>query len=363
MSQSPICFINPDSINVTPYFKQYKKCLNVPYDLIYWNRGQKDEVPNAANVFRFDKEVAQSAGFGKLKDLAFGYLGFRSYANRILESKDYDFIVALTGNAAAILSKTLSTKYKGRYIVDIRDYFLESVPLYKRMETRAIRSSAMAVISSPGYRNFLCDYDFQLMHNVQEIDSFALERVSARKRPGKPFVLSSIGTAKNLKADCAVIDYFANDERFMLRFIGRGYDSLRSYIEEKSIDNVKLIGEFESKDTLSFYESTDAILSYYGNEKMHFRYQLTNKLYYAVQLGLPMVVCPGTTMGDVVSSYSLGCVLDLGRESCKKEILAMFDKSASEKRKAGAGLLWRKVERDNEKAEARIEALFDGPNS
>lgn len=320
---SRIAFLNLDGVNVTPYFQYYRDLISESYDYIYWGRSDCGSEPDASNVYRYDSPV--DSGASRYLQLLHGYLGFRRYASKLLSKHRYQRVVALTGNTATLLEPVLCRCYKGRYIIDIRDYFLENNPIYRAVEERVIENSGLAIISSPAYTNFLGDHDFVVMHNSQHISSRERAEVQNRVRPGDPFVLLSVGTCKNPENDKAVIRYFANDSRFLLRFIGRGYGVLESFIIDCGISNVELIDEFPSEMTLDFYKQADAVLSMYGSEKTHFKYQLTNKLYYSAQLELPIIVSPDTYMAETVDRYGLGIVLDFADTSQKDNILHLYD--------------------------------------
>lgn len=322
--ESRIAFLNLDGVNVTPYFRYYRDLISGPYDYIYWGRSACGSEPDASDVYRYDSPV--DSGASRYLQLLRGYLGFRRYASKLLSNNRYRRVVALTGNTATLLEPVLCRCYKGRYIIDIRDYFLENNPLYRAVEERVIENSGLAIISSPAYTNFLGQHDFVVMHNSQHISSCERAEVQNKVRPGNPFVLLSVGTCKNPDNDKAVIRYFANDSRFLLRFVGRGYGVLESYITDREISNVEIVDEFSSELTLDFYKQADAVLSMYGSEKTHFKYQLTNKLYYSAQLELPIIVSPDTYMAETVERYGLGLALDFGNTSQKDIILHLYDR-------------------------------------
>lgn len=355
---APIAYVSLDTINVTPYFSYYEQACNRPYDLIYWDRGKEDCGTNATTAYRFRSAVRAGGGPGWYLDLLRGYAGFRSYASRILKKNDYEVVVALTGNAAVLLSTVLQDKYRKRYVIDIRDYFLENVYAYRKREERVIDNAALAIISSPAYVSFLGKHDFQVMHNMHHLSNADIASVDQRKRPETPLVLSSIGTAKNLELDRKIIDFFANDQRFELHFIGRGYESLMPYVNEIGAANVRCQGDFQSSETLNYYRDTDVIMSMYGAEKTHFKYQLTNKLYYAAQLHIPIIVSPGTYMETTVSRYSLGAPLDITSSNNKEIIFDLFTAENSEKRMQGSRKFLSEVNQANEEALRKITRLL-----
>lgn len=357
MSQSPVCFLNLDSINVTPYFAMYEQLMCSNYDLIYWNRLENDEKTNAVKVYKYNHPVRKDSKISNLWDLFTGYLGFRRFAKKVLLKNNYKLIIALTGNVAVLLGSVLKTKYKEKYIMDIRDYFLEDNPLYRMLEQSVINSAALALISSPSFVSFLGDHDFKIVHNVQNIDPVDMKAIKAREHKCEPYVLANIGTAKTLDLDMETIKFFANDERFELRYIGRGFEVLNQFCRDNGIWNVKASGDFSSTQTIGFYKDLDGILSLFGNEKTNFIHCLPNKLYYAAQLEIPILVTPNTYMSKVVDEYSLGFNLDLSDQSIKERILDSYSSYAKEKRAQGARRFMTLVESQNKETHAAIARI------
>lgn len=355
-----VCFLNLDSINVTPYFSYYEKLLTekCDYDLVYWDRGKEDQATRANRVFAYHHPVETKKKAVWLFQLATGYLGFRSFAKKVLKENDYDVVIALTGNVATLLYDVLTKKYPGRYIVDIRDYFLENIALYKHFETKVIDHSALTIISSPAFQSFLPPHDYSIMHNTHPISPDEKTKVRAYPRPSNPMVLASIGTGKNLELDKETISFFANDKRFSLRFIGRNYDELASYCSEKGITNVYVKGDFKSSETLDLYKDVDVIMSMYGSDKTHFKHQLTNKLYYALQLGLPLLVSEGSYMAEIVNKYDLGLVFSPESTSMKDAILGLYDMTKEHQRESGQKEFLEKIAVENTQTFEKVKAIL-----
>ena len=205
---------------------------------------------------------------------------------------------------------------------------------------------------------FVGEHDFQVMHNIQDLTEEDVASVRAKQRPSSPMILASIGTAKNLEEDRRVISYFANDPRFHLKFIGRGYDALRPFCRESGIENIEIVGDFPSSDTIRHYRNVDVIISMYGNDLTHVKYQLTNTLYFAAQLGLPIVVSPGTFMDETVSKYGLGFVLNVSDPGAKERVLGLYDPEAVAMRTHGAEAFLKQVEHDNDQTVSKIERFL-----
>lgn len=359
MSTSDICIVSMENVKRVPYISQYISCLDGrDFDFLYWDRdctndqiGQKGSFPYRHKVSHGKPSLAQN-----LQKLT-GYIGFRRHATQILRSGGYKRVVCLTGNVAVLLSSVLLDQYNGRFIIDIRDYWHEDNKKYHDIEQRLIEASPCPVISSPAYKDFLGDHDFRIMHNSQILDDD--EKLIADHEHLVPFHIVCVGAAKNLEFDKRVIDCFAGDERFSLAFRGRGYDQLAGYIAEHHITNVEATGEFDFSLTLQQYADADMVLSMYGNGSPYWDYALANKLYFAAQLGIPILVCEKTAMADMAEGYGIGVAFDPADNSAKDRIARLFDEEQVSRRRKGCRDFLNRVETDNSHTFADIAKFFD----
>lgn len=107
-----------------------------------------------------------------------------------------------------------------------------------------------------------------------------------------------------------IIDLFNNDDRFQNNFIGKNAFELKDYITERHIKNVRLVDQFPTEKTLDYYAVTDAILNVYGNHTPLLDYALSNKLYFATALAIPILISKDTFMEKVSLENDFGFVVD-----------------------------------------------------
>lgn len=318
-----VCFVTLVNISAVPYLYKYIEIMKCDYDIIYWNRDNVEEKTNASFTYVLDHHLPK--GCSKLQKFT-GYIKFRNHARRILKENDYDRVVLLSGNVAVLLKDILLARYKGKYIIDIRDYFMEHNKFYYNAEKKVIGNSGLAVISSEAYKRFLPEYDYVVVHNSpsisdEQIKSFREKRELWRnKSEEKPITLSFIGGVRFFEQDKKVLSYFANDGRFIIRYIGSGANLLKEHCEKNVIKNVYLHDRFPSEQTLDFYSDTDMILNLYGSGTPLLDYALSNKLYYAATLEIPILVCPDTYMEEVAVGNGFGIAVNLPDSSEKDSI-------------------------------------------
>lgn len=321
MSNSKLCIISLDNLNRVPYINVYRRVLKEEFDIIYWNRANTIEECGASNYYRYSHKVNNSNYISVVATKLSGYIGFRKFVIKILKENNYCGIIPIPSNCAVLLGTTVLGRYKNKYIFEVRDYWKEKQKWYFKLEKKAIENSYFTAISSPAYKKFLPKYDYVQAHNLPELSENDAIRIQTRRQINKnrKIVLSCIGGIKHAYYDREILKTIANDERFEIRYIGRGYEVLQSYVDEIHMNNAYIEGIFPQEKTLDYYVDTDVIVNLYGNNTPTLDYALSNKLYYAALFHMPILVCPGTAMAEVAISAGFGFVFD-------KEDPAVLDK-------------------------------------
>lgn len=313
-----ICVVSYSNLYILPYAKTYIQHIldsGAECTLLYWDREEtggvkeKNSFPSCKHVvFQKYKPVGYGGRIYQLKT----YFSAAKFFRKQLRKYHYDGLIFLQTHAAISCFDILHKYYVGKYIVDIRDFTLENVCLFRKIEGRALKEAYKVVISSPAYQQFLPKAEYVVAHNFTE---FIDEKVvSIKNKAGvqdKPLVISFVGTVRFYEMDRKLLEMFGNDERYKVCYYGTGSDVLASYCKENGITNVDFSGSFTPDQTLDFYNKTSMINNLYGNHNPYLDYALSNKIYHAVQLYKPILVCPETYMEEIVRKYHLGFVVDL----------------------------------------------------
>lgn len=312
-----VCFICLDNLMKLPYLYKYTSVMKCKYDMIYWNRQRIDEKREAEN--HYSMEYTMPPHSRKIIKLI-GYLRFRKFAIKIIKKQKYDMIVLLNSTVGVLLGNALVKDYKGKYIVDVRDYSYEHIKLFRQIEKKLIDNSNSTVISSPGYKRFLPPHKYYLVHNIPNLSNDKMENYQkkreeeVRKRKivkDERIYLSYIGDVRFVSQDKKVLDYFGNDDRYFVSYIGLGTGVLKEYAQDKHYSNVNFLGMFDPSEILDLYVDADAVLNLYGNHTPLLDYALSNKLYYAALLALPILVCADTYMEKISTEYGFGFTIDV----------------------------------------------------
>lgn len=308
--KNKVCIVLPCNIHAAPYYYKYEKILkelNVNFDLIIWNREQIRE-ETSANIISFNvKDIPNS---GEKKKII-NYFKFSFFVKKRLKEVKYQKVIFLSTSAAtvALLSVFLKKRYKDKFWIDIRDYSFEWFLPYKQALSIAINNSYLTTISSKGFEEFLPKYDYLVTHNV---DLPTINKVIERKRneltklDHESIKISFIGNIRYFNENTKILNIFKNDKRFTLQYFGTQSELLQEYCEQNGIENVKFKGRFNPEETWFYYMKTDIINNVYGNDSMELTTALSNKLYYAAGLNIPILVSPNTYMQTVSEKYNLG---------------------------------------------------------
>lgn len=319
-----ICFISYTNLYLVPYLKNYTDIMEEDGDAIVWNRHNLKEENDRCNVISYDFPVDDNSA-GKMQKLR-GYIAYTRFVKKQLKKKDYDVVICLQSISAIFSAPFFLTKYRRKYVIDVRDYSIEGNWFLRGVEGILMNFSIMNVISSEGYKAFLPKKKkYQLVHNYSTIEPEIVASFSIRSMGKQPIRLSYIGLIRFQEQNKRIIDLFANDDRFAISFIGKNALELKEYMEEHRIKNVRLIDQFPPEKTLDYYKETDAILNVYGNNTPLLDYALSNKLYFAAALKMPILVSKDTFMEKKSIEGGFGFVLDFEDERIKDKLVTYMN--------------------------------------
>ncbi|WP_321381722.1 glycosyltransferase family protein [Trichococcus shcherbakoviae] len=303
-----ICFVSLNNLYLTPYINKYIDLMDAQFDVIYWNRHNLNEDIKAANSYSFNYQIQDNAS--KANKLL-GYLRFRSFAYDFLKMNNYDSVILLQTSAGILLKSLLLTKYRKQYIIDIRDYTFENNIIFYKILEMLVSNSSLSVISSRGYKKFLPKHNYINVHNNIKIEDNVIESFLEKRKRSNVVNISYIGLIRFHEQNKKVILKFKNDHRFRIKFIGKNAKLLEKFCIENEVNNVDLIDQFPPGMTIHYYEQTDMINNLYGNNSPLLEYALSNKLYYASKLKIPILVCKDTFMEEISLKYGFGYVFDI----------------------------------------------------
>lgn len=306
---SKVCIITSRNIFDSPCLAKYQLILNNNFDIIFWNRANVEEKQIGNNNFIFQKKINNYDS--KIKKIKL-YCQFSLFVKNVLKNNKYDKLIIFPTQTAWLLVSNLKKYYLKKYVLDIRDYAGENNFLLKKFTNKSVKYSGFCSITSEKYKVFLPkNFDYYVSHNIQKIPEEIIFKYRTRVKNNNIITISFIGSVRFIEQQKRIIKFFSNDSRFKLNFIGKGSEQLQEFCQVNNYNNVNLIGYFERSKLSDFYEMTDIALNSYGNDNPFIDFALSNKLYSAAMMGMPIIVSPNTYMAEIVEKYNLGFILDL----------------------------------------------------
>ncbi|MGT2932810.1 glycosyltransferase family 4 protein [Streptococcus catagoni] len=320
-----ILLLSADNLYLVPYKDLYISILkknNIDYDIVYWDKTNSENI-NKNNYIRYNPK-----GKTKLKKFV-NYIKFRHIIKKKICENKYDYIIGFHQIVNLLIADILLKHFKKKFIYDVRDYSYEYMPFVRWIEYLLVKSSKMNIISSEGFEKFLPKSNYHIVHNLPPVIDEQYKQLKNNEKFER-VVISYIGLIRFFDQNYKIINFFANDDRFLLQFFGTGSEKLRDYCVKENILNVSFIGTFPQNMTLEYYNNTDLIMNLYGNDTPLLDYALSNKLYYSASLYKPILVCKGTYMEEISHQFGFGYTLELKSDN-EKDALFRYIKNIDRK--------------------------------
>lgn len=304
---SKICILGASNIKHISLISLYTKYFDkqqIPYDIIYMDRYGIEEKTNAQNQFRYKSNIISSK-FDKIK----AFLGFRRFCKKILKKNKYQCVITWQTTVAYLLADVLLSKYKHKYIVNIRDYIAENNKIIRLILKKLVKEASLVTISSEGFKEFLPKGNYTRVNSINDniLNGCASVKVSARKLPYK---IGFAGNCRYFRESYKLIQALANDSRFEIWYCGTNSEVLSKYAMEHGVSNVYTTPAFAPNETLDIFSQFDIVNSAFGSDAMDNRTLMPIRLYTAISMHIPMLVSERTQLAKEVDFWKIGFVIE-----------------------------------------------------
>lgn len=298
-------FIAPYTMPYLNIYLDKIKKLGLECDVLFWDRdgNAKDEIIEGIHYIPYSSIALQE--HSKLKRYI-QYIPVTKFLKKKLQENDYDKVIFLQTHAAVACKSVILNKYSKKYLIDIRDFTLENFWYFRKVENIVIKNSYATIISSAGYRAFLPEYNYTVAHNYTHVQEDIVKEIRSKDKKTDCINICFIGYVRFYEMAKKLLLLFANDKRFHISYIGTGANALSEFCNENHINNVTLHDRFSQNETSKFYKSCDLINNLYGNHDRYLDYALSNKLYYATQFQIPVLVSEDTYSSEIAEKYNIG---------------------------------------------------------
>lgn len=308
MSKKKACIISTvdfTRMTVASVYTDYLKEKNISFDIIYVDKfKEKQQDPfGARKTYGFVPESKNE--WGKVRKLI-AFWKIRKFALNIMQKNQYDFVIVWNELTAFIFADILTSKFRKKYCINIRDYqYFNLFPVKKRL-SKAIKGALFTTVSSRAYLDYLPSQNCHMMYSFNKGILSRVNAHTALQEKGKPIRILYIGQIAWLENVYKFMDALKNDKRFEMIFAGGGSEEAEKYAKAHKIFNAKFYGRFQPEETADYLKEADILYNLYGTNSKHLTTAISIKFYYAAYLHIPILVYKGTEMEKMADKCGIG---------------------------------------------------------
>lgn len=302
--------------------------------VLCWNRQKLDNLQlsigdNKANIIAYNKESEYGKGLKNINS----FLSFQLWLYKKLKEleKEYDIIHACDFDTAYIANKIAKKKNK-KLVYDIYDYYVDchSLGQLKKMvekrDINIINNADCTIICTEQRKKQISKATpkkLLIVHNSPAINNLTVNRECNPKK----IKICYVGILQDDRMLIELAEKIKGDARF--EFLIGGFGKYESYFLNlsKKFDNVKFYGQMNYNHVLELENECDILFATYNPKIKNHKFSAPNKLYEAMALGKPIIVCNGTGVDEIVKKEKIGWVINYSADefidcikniSCKK---------------------------------------------
>lgn len=321
MNKKKVYYIRSTSIiNDSRATKEILSLINNGYDvtIIGWDRDNRVEDYNTLIIN--NKKIKAiffkyKCKYGMSLSTIFGLFKFQFWLNFILrKNKNYiDYIHACDFDCGYIASK-FAKKYNKCIIYDIYDYYSDSrtMPTFlkkfiSKKENNIINQADLSIICGEWRKKQIFGTHpkrLTVIHNTPNIDY--KETKSIIKSRSKKIKIGYVGILQTDRLLLELLEQFKKNNQF--EFHVGGFGTYEKNIKEASekFSNIYYYGSLKYEQVLSLESECDILFATYNPIIENHKYSAPNKIYEAMALGKPIIVCNNTGIDELVLKNKIG---------------------------------------------------------
>lgn len=287
------------------------------------NENKLSSVNGEAELVKYNLKANYGSG---LKNL-FKMLRFEIWLYKTLkkERNNYDIIHSCDLDTG-IVANVIARKYNKKLVYDIFDYYVDchNLPnllrgVIERQEIKVINNADTTIICGEWRKEQIGKSNpknLLIIHNSPDIDMEKIAKSeSVVKSNSNKTKVVYVGVLQDDRLLKEVADVLKNEKNIELH-IG-GFGKYEQYFEElsKENDNIFFYGSMKYDDVLKLESECDVLFATYNPEIKNHKYSAPNKVYEAMALSKPIIVCNGTGIDKFVFENDLGIAVDYDANS------------------------------------------------
>lgn len=347
--------------------------MGMQVTILGWDRTQKENSCNSekflsgtARVVRFGIPAAYGARWATLS--SFLRFEWSIFLWLLKNRKDYDMVHAFdldTGFAAWVISGL----FRKKLIYHVLDAYADTHFFSDSLVKRLVYKAEMAVINSAEV-TLICSEErkAQMQHSspkrleiIHNTPSNAVENTTEQFELGTSDAevkIAYVGTQCSGRGIDKLIDAVVQDRRFELHIGGYGPldDMIRNAAQQ--CDRIHFYGKLPYAKTLSLERQCDLMVALYDPIIPNHRYCAPNKLYEALMLGKPLLMCEHTGWDTLFREEQIGVLIPFSQEGITQGLSKLYEVKESWPIMAENGMRLYKEKYSWEIMKQRIQKIY-----
>lgn len=286
-----------------------------------WDRDRKIENYNEININNNHIRAnffKVRAGYGEsIKNiLGLGLFQIWLLCKLIKDNKKYSCIHACDFDCGFV-SVIVCQLFDKKLVYDMYDYYSDSRPMSPKvekiinnLENYVINNADVSIICGEWRKKQISSAspkEVTVIHNTPDINFVSDSKIVKSK--SRKLKIVYVGILQEHRLLMEIIDKIKGNKNYELH-IG-GFGKYEKEIKEisNSFDNIYFYGSLKYNDVLSLEKECDILFATYDPKIKNHKYSAPNKVYEAMALGKPIIVCENTGIDKLVKEHDIGMVI------------------------------------------------------
>lgn len=311
-------------INDSRASKEIHSLIQAGYNVTVLGWDRDSRVNNHSAIQINEKQIRSKffkfkAGYGASKKNLFGMLLFEIWELIVLikNNKKYSCIHACDfdcGFVALIVSILCNKKL----VYDMYDYYSDSRPMGKfmekiinKLENSIIDFADISIICGEWRKKQIKESNPKKLitiHNTPNIDFVSKGKII--KNSSKKIKIVYVGILQNDRLLLEVLEQFKANPEYELHVGGFGIYEKEFLDASKKYKNIFYYGSLKYADVLKLEKDCDILFATYNPLIKNHKYSAPNKVYEAMALKKPIIVCKNTGIDELVRKNNTGICIE-----------------------------------------------------
>lgn len=237
--------------------------------------------------------------------------------NLIKDSNKYKCIHACDFDCGFI-ANIVASVYNKKLVYDIYDYYTDSRPMPKKvenivngLENNIINNADLTIICGEWRKKQIKDTspkDLIVIHNTPDIRN--IDNLDIIKSKSKKIKIVYVGILQSDRLIMEVVNAIKGNSKYELHIGGFGpYEKDIKKISE-NYDNVFFYGSLKYNEVLALESKCDILFATYDPKIRNHKFSAPNKVYEAMALSKPIIVCNNTGIDSIIKDNDIGLTID-----------------------------------------------------